>query len=92
MGTFEDAVNKIRAAFEPGADAATKAEAAATLRAVLAVLDASPGGAAVLPAASATPGEDILGAILEKIRRLAPDGAKLDVPRLSIPLVSLPKP
>jgi hypothetical protein len=84
MGTAEDAVNAVRAAFEPGADDATKQKAASILRSLLSVLEATPG---VPIGASGQP--DILGALVEKFRAMLPEDAARGVHKLTIPLVAI---
>lgn len=92
MGTLEDAVKVVRAALEPGADAAAKQQASMVLRSLLAVVEAVPG----VPLATggtptSTPVVDVLGAIIEKFKALVPaTGAKVEIPRLNIPIVTLP--
>src|SRR5262245_49987569 len=103
MGTFEDAVKLVRAAFEPGADQATKQQAATMLRSLLAVLETTPGAPLATPSAGAPPAApanspalpsatDRLGAFVEALKQhLPPEKLRqLDsVPRLNIPLVTL---
>ena len=99
MGTPENTahiVDALRAAFAPGADAVTKEGAAGILRALLATLEATP-GAPLLPSTSGSPGTpaaqpDLLGALVEKFRAYLPADAALTIPRLNIPLVTVPKP
>lgn len=94
MGNLDEMIQIVRAALEPGADAATKQRAATILRSALTVLEVAPGAplAAAAPPAGGAGIGDLLGALVEKLRPLLPPGAEPEIPRLAIPFVPVGKP
>ena len=83
----DEMIGTVRAAFAPGADAATKQQAAAILRGLLGMLES---GGATAPAASsppAPPAPDVLAAIVENIRPLLPPETLANMPRFKVPLI-----
>lgn len=93
MGNMDEMIQIVRAALDPGADAATRQRAATILRSVLAVLETAP-GAPLVPPSVAPPaggGADLLGALIEKFRTFLPPGMETQIPRLAIPLVPVGK-
>lgn len=101
MGTEEDVINMLRAAFAPGADPALKRQAADVLRSLVAVLDATPGAPLVAappvaaPPATAAPvvappQPDKLAEIIERYgARLSPD-ERAATRCLNIPMIQIP--
>ncbi len=95
---IEEMINTVKAALAPGADVATKQQAAGILRALLGTLE-SGGGGAVAPASSVSampsahvppPGTDLLTAIVEYVRPHLPPEALAHIPRFRVPLIKLP--
>jgi hypothetical protein len=92
MTMVEEMIKTVRAALEPGADAATKQQAAAILRGVLGMLEAGTPAApptASLDASSRAP--DLLGRIVEYVRPYLPEEALQQMPRFRVPFVDLPR-
>ena len=98
----EQLIDQVRAAFEPGANAATKQAAAQACRMMLSVLD--PGGAAPSsppssPPAAGASAPDPLGAVLDGIigryKHLLPDDPSrpqsMPIPIIAIPPNLFPK-
>jgi hypothetical protein len=86
---IDEMIEKVRAAFEPGADVATKQQAAAILRGVLGMLEqgsqpAATGGAPTSPVET-----DLLGRIVEYVRPYLPEEALQQMPRFRVPLIDL---
>jgi len=94
----DEMINTVRAAFAPGADAATKQQAAAILRGLLGMLESGSGGASTLasrltagsaPVAppAAPMATDLLTAIVELVRPHLPAEALAQMPRFRVPLI-----
>lgn len=86
----EQLINQVRAAFEDGASAATKAQAAQACRMLLTVLEPS-GAAAPPPKASAPPDPvgTLLDAFIARYAHLLP-ADRHKGPGLDIPIIPLP--
>jgi len=101
MGSEAEVIDLIRAAFAPGADAATKQRAKSVLQMMISALDATPGAplgvpppvAAPAPAAPPAAALDPFGALIERYRSLLPPDAQRAVQdstrRLTIPLIPI---
>ncbi len=92
----DEMIETVRAAFAPGADAATKQRAASILRGLIGVLEAGVVGVpAEQPGPFSTPapqperpgGADVLTAIVEYVRPHLPEDALAQMPRLRMPLI-----
>jgi len=91
----EQLIDQVRAAFEPGANTATKQTAAQACRMMLSVLD--PGGAASSPPSSppaaGASAPDPLGAVLDSIigryKHLLPDDPTRPT-TMPIPIIAIP--
>jgi hypothetical protein len=99
---IEEMISTVKAALAPGADAATKQQAAGILRGLLGMLESGGPSASGVPAGSVGPapnaqpypaGTDLLAAIVEYVRPHLPAEAVAQMeqmPRFRVPLVNLP--
>jgi hypothetical protein len=95
---IEEMISTVKAAVAPGADAATKQQAAGILRGLLAMLESGGLGAsgpASAVGASPNPqtpqiGNDLLTAIVEYVRPHLPPEALAQMPRFRVPLINMP--
>jgi hypothetical protein len=93
MTMVDEMIKTVRAALEPGADAATKQQAAAILRGVLGMLEGGGESPPSMPptAAAPTPDADLLSRIIEYVRPYVPEDAFEQMPRFRVPIVNLPR-
>jgi hypothetical protein len=86
MTMIDEMIGTVRAAFSPGADAATKQQAASILRGLLTMLEgqsgAGPEGATAAPVAP-----DLLATIVENLRQFLPPDALTGMPRFRVPFI-----
>jgi|CXWL01.1.fsa_nt_gi hypothetical protein len=84
-------IDKVKAAFAPGADAATKQQAATILRGLLSMLESGVQPTAIVPgvapASSGPP--DVLTAIVESLRPFLPPEAAANLPRFRVPMIKM---